>query len=61
MKGLKRENNLHLRISKQEKQKYNAIANDIGLTLSAFARYSMARTSGILNQVKRNYNGTDNY
>ena len=33
MKGLKRENNLHLRISKQEKQKYNAIANDIGLTL----------------------------
>ena len=55
MKGLKRENNLHLRISKQEKQKYNAIANDIGLTLSAFARYSMARTSGILNQVIKEF------
>ena len=53
MKGLKREKSLHLRISKQEKQKYNAIANDIGLTLSTFARYSMARTSGMLNQVKK--------
>ncbi len=53
MKGLKRENNLHLRISKQEKQKYNAMANDIGLTLSAFARYSMARTSIILNAIKK--------
>ena len=53
MKGLKRENNLHLRISKQEKQKYNARANGIGLTLSAFARYSMARTSVMLNQVKK--------
>ena len=55
MKGLKRENNLHLRISKQEKQKYNAIANDISLTLSAFARYSMARTSVMLNQVKKEF------
>ena len=55
MKGLKREKNLHLRISKQEKQKYNAIANDIGLTLSAFARYSMARTSRILNQIKKEF------
>ena len=49
MKSLKRENNLHLRISKQEKQKYNAIANDIGLSLSAFARYSMAKASRIIN------------
>ena len=55
MKGLKRENNLHLRISMQEKQKYNAIANDVGLTLSAFVRYSMARTSIILNQVKKEF------
>ena len=55
MKGLKSENNLHLRISKQEKQKYNAIANDISLTLSAFARYSMARTSRILNQIKKEF------
>ena len=44
-----------LRISEQEKQKYIAKANDIGLTLSAFARYSMARTSGMLNQVKKEF------
>ena len=55
MKGLKRESNIHLRISEQEKVKYNKVANDIGLTLSAFARYSMARTSGILNQVKKEF------
>ena len=53
MKGLKRESNIHLRISEQEKIKYNKVANDIGLSLSAFARYSMARTSVILNQVKK--------
>ena len=55
MKGIKRESTVHLRISEQEKQKYNAIANDIGLTLSSFARYSMARTSVMLNQVKKEF------
>ena len=55
MKGIKRESTVHLRISEQEKQKYNAMANDIGLTLSAFARYSMARTSVMLNQVKKEF------
>ena len=55
MKGIKRQSNVHLRISEQEKQKYNAIANDIGLTLSAFTRYSMARTSVMLNQVKKEF------
>ena len=53
MKGLKRESNIHLRISEQEKIKYNKVANEIGLSLSAFARYSMARTSRMLNQVKK--------
>ena len=53
MKGIKRESNIHLRISEQEKVKYNKVANDIGLSLSAFARYSMARTSRMLNQVKK--------
>jgi len=53
MKGIKRESTVHLRISEQEKNKYNKVANDIGLTLSAFARYSMSRTSVILNQVKK--------
>ena len=55
MKGLKRESNIHLRISEQEKIKYNKVATDIGLSLSAFARYSMARTSRILNQVKKEF------
>ena len=41
------------RISEVEKSKYSSIADNIGLSLSAFARYSMARTSGILNQVKK--------
>ena len=36
MKGLKRENNLHLRISKQEKQKYNAIAHKKGLLFNEY-------------------------
>ena len=53
MKRIKRESNLHLWITKQEKQKYNAKASDIGLSLSAFVGYSMTRTSVILNQVKR--------
>ena len=55
MKGIKRESNVHLRISKQEKNKYNKIANDIGLTLSAFTQYGMAKTSGIINQVKKEF------
>jgi len=55
MKGLKRVDNIHLRISEQEKVKYNKVASDIGLSLSAFARYSMARTSGMLNQVKKEF------
>ena len=55
MKGLKRESNIHLRISEQEKIKYNKVATDIGLSLSAFARYSMARTSKMLNQVKKEF------
>ena len=53
MKGIKRESTVHLRISEQEKNKYNKVANAIGLSLSAFIRYSMARTSVILNQVKK--------
>ena len=53
MKGLKRLSTVHLRISEQEKNKYNKVAGNIGLSLSAFARYSMARTSGILDHVKK--------
>ena len=55
MKGLKRVDNIHLRISEQEKVKYSQVADNIGLSFSAFARYSMARTSGMLNQVKKEF------
>ena len=48
MRGLKKQENLHLRISEAEKVKYNKVANDIGLSLSAFARYSMAKASRLI-------------
>jgi len=44
----KKEENLHLRISNAEKIKYNKVADDIGLSLSAFARYSMAKASRLI-------------
>ena len=48
MRGLKKQENLHLRISEAEKVKYNKVANGIGLSLSAFARYSMAKASRLI-------------
>ena len=48
MKGIKRESNIHLRISEQEKIKYNKVASDIGLSLSAFLRYSAAKASRLI-------------
>ena len=48
MKGIKRESNIHLRISEQEKIKYNKVANQIGLSLSAFLRYSAAKASRLI-------------
>jgi len=48
MRALKKEENLHLRISNAEKVKYNKVASDIGLSLSAFARYSMAKASRLI-------------
>ena len=49
MKGIKRESNIHLRISEQEKNKYIRVASDIGLSLSAFFRYSAAKASRLIN------------
>jgi len=48
MRALKKEENLHLRISNAEKVKYSRVADDIGLSLSAFARYSMAKASRLI-------------
>ena len=44
-----RNNTIHLRISEQEKIKYNKVASDIGLSLSAFLRYSAAKASRLIN------------
>ena len=48
MKGIKRESTVHLRISEQEKEKYNKVSSDIGLSLSAFLRYSAAKASRLI-------------
>ena len=48
MKGLKRVDNIHLRISQQEKVKYSKVADEIGLSLSAFCRYSMQKASRLI-------------
>lgn len=49
MKGLKRVDNIHLRISEAEKKKYNKVASEIGLSLSAFLRYSAAKAARLIN------------
>ena len=46
--------------SEPEIVKFKEVARDNGLTLSGFVRYSMARTSIILNAIKKNCNGEDN-
>ena len=51
---MKRVENIHLRISEQEKVKYSKVADEIGISLSAFARYSMEKTSRL---VKSNNDG----
>ena len=48
MRGLKKEENLHLRISLAEKVKYGKVADEIGLSLSAFARYSMSKAARLV-------------
>ena len=48
MKGLKRESNIHLRISEQEKLKYSRVADQIGLSLSAFLRYSADKATRLV-------------
>ena len=52
MKGLRRESNIHLRISEQEKLKYSLVAEQIGLSLSAFLRYSADKASRLIKNNK---------
>ena len=51
MKKINKQQNVHLRISDNEKRKYQAAAAEVGLTLSGFFRYSAAiALSSIKNQ-----------
>ena len=44
----KRESTIHLRISEQEKIKYSKLADMIGVSLSSFARLSMAKAARVV-------------
>ena len=55
MKDTNREKHIQVRFTEPEIVKFKQVARDNGLTLSGFVRYSMARTSVILNQVKKEF------
>ncbi len=55
MKDTNREKHIQVRFTEPEIVKFKEVARDNGLTLSGFVRYSMARTSVILNQVKKEF------
>ena len=54
-KDTNREKHIQVRFTEPEIVKFKEVARDNGLTLSGFVRYSMARTSVILNQVKKEF------
>jgi len=45
MKGLNKQQNVHLRISDAEKRKYQTAAAEVGLTLSGYLRYAAAKAA----------------
>ena len=53
MKDTNREKHIQVRFTEPELLKFKEVARNNGLTLSGFARYSMARTSIILNEIKK--------
>ena len=53
MKEINRDKHIQVRFTEPEIVKFKQVAKENGLTLSGFARYSMARTSIILNAVKK--------
>ena len=55
MKDTNREKHIQVRFTEPEIVKFKEVARNNGLTLSGFVRYSMARTSVILNQVKKEF------
>ena len=53
MKEINRDKHIQVRFTEPEIVKFKQVAKENGLTLSGFARYSMARASIILNAVKK--------
>ena len=53
MKDTNREKHIQVRFTEPEIVKFKQVAKENGLTLSGFARYSMARVSIILNASKK--------
>jgi hypothetical protein len=53
LKDTNREQHIQVRFTEPEIVKFKKVAKANGLTLSGFARYSMARTSIILSEIKK--------
>ncbi len=53
MKEINRDKHIQVRFTEPEIVKFKQVAKENGLTLSGFARYSMARTSIILSEIKK--------
>ena len=53
MKDTNRDKHIQVRFTEPEIVKFKKVAKANGLTLSGFARYSMARTSIILREIKK--------
>ena len=53
MKEINRDKHIQVRFTEPEIVKFKEVARDNGLTLSGFVRYSMARTSVILREIKK--------
>ena len=53
MRSLERDKHIQERFTEPEIVKFKEVAKENGLTLSGFARYSMARTSIILSEIKK--------
>ena len=53
MRSVNREKHIQVRFTEPEIVKFKQVAKANGLTLSGFARYSMARASIILREIKK--------
>ena len=53
MRSINREKHIQVRLTDLEIVKFKQVASDNGLILSGFVRYSIARTSIILREIKK--------